>query len=107
MSVSAKNRKATIKAAPRDKQARYEVSSGNVFADLGLPSPDLELVKANFAFAILARIRSVGLTQAQAAERMGIDQPRVSRIGSGRLREFSIDTLITSRSRSGSTPTSE
>lgn len=93
MSASAKARK-IAKRVRRAKRGDYEVGSGNVFADLGLSNPALELVKATFARAILSRIRSLGLTQAQAAKRMGIDQPRVSKIKCGRLGEFSLDTLF-------------
>jgi predicted XRE-type DNA-binding protein len=93
MSTNAKARKVATPVRPA-KRADYEVGSANVFADLGLPNPALELVKANFARAILSRIRSLGLTQAQAAKRMGIDQPHVSKIKCGRLGEFSLDTLF-------------
>jgi phage-related protein/predicted XRE-type DNA-binding protein len=93
MSASTRAQK-IVKAAKRRRAADYEVGSGNVFADLGLPNPELELVKANLARAILARIRSLGLTQTQAARRMGIDQPRVSKLKCGRLGEFSLDTLF-------------
>ena len=90
-----KNSRKTAKPARRAKAtANYEVSSGNVFADLGLPNPELELVKVKFALAIIARIQALALTQAQAAERMKIDQPRVSKIKCGRLGEFSLGTLF-------------
>ena len=60
--------------------------SGNVFADLGLPDADEMLAKAGLASAILDVIEQRGLTQAEAAEKMGIDQPKVSKIVRGRLR---------------------
>ena len=89
------------KSKRRVKKVRYEVGSGNVFADVGLVNPELELAKARFAQAIIARIRSLGLTQARAAQRMGIDQPRVSKIKCGRLGEFSLGTLFDLATRVG------
>ncbi len=53
-------------------------SSGNVFADLGLPNPEQELMKARLTFQIYHIIRERGLTQAQAAKVLGVKQPHVS-----------------------------
>ena len=72
----------------------YTVSSGNVFADLGVPDADAALVKSDLAAAIAAAIRQRGLTQAQAATLLGIDQSRVSRITRGELAHYTIDRLL-------------
>jgi predicted XRE-type DNA-binding protein len=69
-------------------------SSGNVFSDLGLPRPEERLAKAKLASAIQDAIDVRGLTQVQAAELMGIDQPKVSKIVRGRLSEFSTERLL-------------
>jgi predicted XRE-type DNA-binding protein len=82
------------KNATRVKLPEHEIGSGNVFADIGMPDAELELAKAGVAAAILARINSLELNQSQAAARMGIDQPRVSRIKGGRLGEFALGTLF-------------
>jgi len=71
------------------------VGSGNVFADIGLPNPEELLAKAKIASTIYEVIETRGLTQAEAAELMGIDQPRVSKIIRGRLSEFSTEWLLT------------
>ncbi len=71
-----------------------EESSGNVFADMGLPNPEERLAKAKLASAIQDVIELRGLTQVQAAELMGIDQPKVSKIIRGRLSEFSTERLL-------------
>ncbi len=55
-----------------------EPSSGNVFADLGLPNADEHLVKAGLVVKIDRTIRQRALSQAAAAKVMGIDQPKVS-----------------------------
>jgi predicted XRE-type DNA-binding protein len=68
--------------------------SGNVFADLDMPNTDERLAKAGLASAIQDVIESRGLTQAEAASIMGIDQPKVSKIIRGRLSEFSTERLL-------------
>lgn len=77
----------------RDERAVVE-SSGNVFADLGFPSASEELVKAQLAGRIVDAIEERGLTQAQAADILGIDQPKVSALSRGRLDGFSTDRLF-------------
>lgn len=72
----------------------FTVSSGNVFADIGVADPDVALAKAGLARQLIAAINERNLTQAAAGELLGINQPKVSAIMRGRLREFSIDRLM-------------
>jgi predicted XRE-type DNA-binding protein len=72
----------------------HTIGSGNVFQDLGLADPEVALVKADLARAIASIIRERGLTQAAAAEQMGLDQPKVSAISRGRLAGFSVERLL-------------
>jgi predicted XRE-type DNA-binding protein len=58
----------------------YEVGSGNVFRDLGLPDADELDAKANLAIEIARIIDKCGLTRIQATKILGIDQPKVSAI---------------------------
>jgi predicted XRE-type DNA-binding protein len=69
-------------------------SSGNVFADIGLPEPDEELTKAQLASHIRRAIKRQRLTQVAAAVFMGIDQPKVSALLNGRLANFSSERLM-------------
>jgi len=69
-------------------------SSGNVFADLGFPEPELALAKATLAAAIARAIDAQKLTQEDAGRITGLEQPRVSAITRGRLSGFSIDRLF-------------
>ena len=69
-------------------------SSGNVFADLGLPNPEEHLAKADLAHSIIKLIRSAGLSQKDAAKRLGVDQPKISALIRGRLQDFSIERLM-------------
>ncbi len=72
----------------------YERGSGNVFADLGLPNADELLAKAKIVGQISDMIEERHLTQVQAAETLGIDQPSLSRLLRGRTVGFSMDRLI-------------
>jgi predicted XRE-type DNA-binding protein len=69
-------------------------SSGNVFADMGLPEAEEELTKAQLASHIRRVIRRRRLTQVAAAARMGVDQPKVSALLNGRLANFSSERLM-------------
>lgn len=69
-------------------------SSGNVFADLGLPKPDELLAKAELAARIIQEIARRRLTQSEAAAILGIDQPKVSALKQGKLSGFSIERLM-------------
>lgn len=72
----------------------FTESSGNVFADLGVANPQDALLKAQLAHQISVAIREKGLTQTQAADALGIDQPKVSLLMRGRLGDFSVDRLL-------------
>jgi predicted XRE-type DNA-binding protein len=76
------------------KKLDYTLSSGNVFADIGLPNPEEALVKAELADRISTVIRNRGLTQTQAARMLGIDQPKISALIRGRLTPFSIERML-------------
>jgi predicted XRE-type DNA-binding protein len=69
-------------------------SSGNVFADLGFAGAEDLMTKANLALHIRNAIERLGLTQAEAAKRLGLDQPKISAIVNGRLDGFSADRLL-------------
>jgi predicted XRE-type DNA-binding protein len=68
--------------------------SGNVFSDLGVRDPEEALTKAQLASHIRQVIKRDRLTQAAAAKRMGIDQPKVSALLNGRLKNFSSERLM-------------
>ncbi|MEH2305235.1 helix-turn-helix domain-containing protein [Nostoc sp.] len=70
------------------------ISNGNVFADLGLSNPEERLIKAELARKISEIIANRQLNQIQAAEVLGIDQPKISALTRGKLKDFSIDRLI-------------
>ena len=75
-------------------EPEFMVSSGNVFADLGLADAGTRLAKAELARSITAIIQERGLTQREATQVLGIDQPKVSAITRGRLGDFSLERLL-------------
>ena len=77
-----------------DEKLEMTKSSGNVFADIGLPNAEKYLAKAELARQINHIIEKRGLKQIEAAKVLDIDQPKVSALSCGRLDDFSIERLI-------------
>jgi predicted XRE-type DNA-binding protein len=81
----------------RDEQFQEKMnatsSTGNVFADLGLPDAEELLVKSNLAMKINKIIEKRHLSQTQAAAILRIPQPKISMIQHGKLRGFSLEKL--------------
>jgi predicted XRE-type DNA-binding protein len=68
--------------------------TGNIFADLGFSDPETHLLKARLVSRMQEAIEAEGLSQAQAAKRMGVAQPDVSRLLRGRFRNYSVERLM-------------
>jgi len=78
-------------------------SSGNVFIDLGY-SPDEAAIlqmRADLMADLRKFIKAKKLTQAKAAETLGISQSRVSDLMRGKWERFSLEMLITLATRAG------
>jgi len=76
------------------KKIKFTKSSGNVYADMGFEDAKERLVKADLAIKINQIINERGLKQQNAADLLGINQPKISAIANGRLTDFSIERLI-------------
>lgn len=76
-------------------------SSGNVFADLGLPDADKLRIKTGLVIQICKAIRTLGLSQQAAAQRMGIPQPKVSGMMRGDFSNLSERKLMDCLTRLG------
>jgi len=73
----------------------YEVSSGNVFADLGFENPEEMLAKAELSHQIYESIKKKKLSKAAAAKLLDIDQEKLSDLVIGRLlEEIAFETLF-------------
>lgn len=71
-----------------------EKSSGNVYEDLGFEDSGEMLVKAQLVVTIKGLIDSKGLTQMQAAEIIGLPQPKLSRLLNGQFRGVSVSKMM-------------
>ena len=72
----------------------YEIGSGNVFKDLGLPNAEEHMVKAQLVFKIDTIMKKRRLKQVEAAALFGTRQPDVSRMLRGDFRQFSVERLL-------------
>ena len=68
--------------------------SGNVFADLGFERPEEEQLKAQLVREIRDILKRRKLTQAKAAGLLGLKQPDVSALITGRVHKFSLERLL-------------
>ena len=78
-----------------------EMSSGNVFADLGLPDADKLKIKSGLAIEITKALRALGLSQEDAGVRMGLSQSKVSALLRGDFTNISERKLMECLNRLG------
>jgi predicted XRE-type DNA-binding protein len=80
------------------KKTRKQItrSSGNVFLDLGYPPHEaaVMLLRCELAEALRKWMAREGLTQAEAANRLGVAQPRISEIARNKVDKLSLDYLV-------------
>jgi predicted XRE-type DNA-binding protein len=79
----------------------YEIGSDNVYADLGLPDAEKLKVKTGLVIEIRKAMRQLGLTQQEAAKRMGLTQPKVSDMMRGDFSNLSERKLMDCLTRLG------
>lgn len=77
-----------------DQENQVVSSSGNVFADLGLPDADEHLLKAEIVVQLKRLIEAKKLTQTKAAGLLGIAQGDLSNVLRGRFRGFTVERLM-------------
>jgi predicted XRE-type DNA-binding protein len=68
--------------------------SSNIFAELRLPNPEQELLKAKLTLQIYRIIKQRNLTQTQAGKILGVSQPHVSALARNRAGNFSVGRLL-------------
>jgi len=69
--------------------------TGNVFADLGYADADERQTKLRLALAINGVVDRQRLTQAAAAEKLHVNQPKISALANYKLDGFSVERLMT------------
>jgi predicted XRE-type DNA-binding protein len=77
--------------------------SGNVFADLGFDAEEAQnlQLRSQAMMALESWYNASGLTQAKAAQSLGITQPRLNQLLKGKIGEFSLDALVNMATRAG------
>jgi predicted XRE-type DNA-binding protein len=76
-------------------------SSGNVFADLGLPDAEKLKIKTGLVIEIRKAMRRLGLTQQEASKHMGVSQPKISDMMRGDFSNISERKLMDCLNRLG------
>ena len=89
--MTRRRNKGSAGAAEREEIIR---GSGNVFADLGYPDADDRQAKLRLAFALNAILDQRKLSQAEAATRLGVNQPKVSALRNYELGSISVERLM-------------
>ena len=79
---------------PRKTKIEFEVSSGNVFADLDLKDADELLVRAKLGHSVRMILEKKKLTQGEIGKLLEIKQPEVSKLMNGRYTLFSPERLF-------------
>ena len=74
-------------------EMRVTPADGNIFETLGFPDAEALKAKAELVIQIIQIIEERGLKQVEAAEIMGVDQPKVSQLVNGKLDGFSMERL--------------
>jgi predicted XRE-type DNA-binding protein len=78
------------------KKLNIVVGSDNVFRDLGFPEGEAQnlLLRADLVIHIRKVIEKLGITQAEAAKRASITQPRMNDLVKGRTEKFTLDAMV-------------
>lgn len=84
---------------------RSKKAASNIFLDLGFEPAEAAVLqmRATLMSDLRAYIEAEGLTQAEAADQLGIAQSRVSDLVRGKWEKFSLEMLITLEARIGRT----
>jgi len=85
----------TNKNAGKTDDATITRGTGNVFADLGYADADERQTKLRLAHTINSVIARRRLTQAAAAAKLAVNQPKVSALANYKLDGFSVERLMT------------
>ncbi|MBS0621087.1 MAG: XRE family transcriptional regulator [Verrucomicrobia bacterium] len=73
---------------------RKELTTDNIFDDLGLKDDQEMLLRSDLMSEVVHIIRKSGLPQKEIASMLHISQPKVSALMSGKIHDFSTDTLM-------------
>ena len=85
-----------MKANQRMRSTGMTRGSGDVFRDLGFSTAEARnlRIRSELMTALRKCIQGEGWTQADAAKRLKVSQPRISDLTRGKISRFSLDTLV-------------
>jgi len=85
------------------ERLKMERGSGNVFEDIGFSTEEARnlQLRAELMTRIERYVKASGLTQTEAARRLGVTQPRLNDVLRGKIEKFSLDALVNMLSRAG------
>ena len=85
------------------RRTKIKPGSGNVFRDLGFPEGEARnlALRSELMIRIEEYVERSGLTQARAAQRLGLTQPRLNALLRGKIDQFSLDALVMAATRAG------
>ena len=89
--------------ADESRVPRIRRGSGNVFLDLGFGPVEAEnlRLRSQLMIELRERLGALELTQSEAAQLLGVTQPRISDLMRGKIERFSVDTLIAMLGKAG------
>ena len=81
----------------------WEEGSENVFKDVGFSEQEAEylMIRSRLMLEVDRFVEESGLTQREAAKKLGINQPRLNDLLKGKIQKFSIDALVKMLARIG------
>ena len=85
------------------KRLKITEGSDNIFRDVGFDEPEAENLKlrADLMIRIEKYVKASGMTQSQAAQELGITQPRLNQLLKGKIQLFSLDALVNMLAQGG------
>ena len=85
------------------KRLKVARGSSDVFQDLGFREPEARnlALRSQIMIRIEEFVERSGLTQARAAARLRVTQPRLNALLKGRIEQFSLDALVNAATRAG------
>jgi predicted XRE-type DNA-binding protein len=85
------------------KRVKMVLGCGNVIRDLGFREPEARnlALRSELMIRIEECVERSGMTQARAAARLGLTQPRLNALLKGKIDQFSLDALVNAATRAG------
>jgi predicted XRE-type DNA-binding protein len=77
-----------------EMKKNIEITEGNIFADLGLEDAEEMIIRSDLMSEVVKMIRKSGLPQTEIAKILGVSAPKVSALMTGKINDFSNDTLM-------------